>query len=74
VARAAEEPTERKLIRAGANDVISPYKASGDAMARLALGVAGERERATPVDIDEDGVPEGRIASLDPADRTSAPG
>ena len=74
VARAAEEPTERKLIRAGANDVISPYKASGDAMARLALGVAGERERATPVDIDDDGVAEGRIASLDPADRTSAPG
>jgi voltage-gated potassium channel len=71
VARAAEEPTERKLIRAGANDVISPYKASGDAMARLALGVAGERERATPVDIDDDGVAEGRIASLDPADRTS---
>jgi voltage-gated potassium channel len=74
VARAAEEPTERKLIRAGANDVISPYKASGDVMARLALGVAGERERATPVDIDEDGVAEGRIASLDPADRTSTPG
>src|ERR671939_1971300 len=71
VARAAEEATERKLIRAGANDVISPYKASGDAMARLALGVPGERERGTPVDVDEDGVPEGRIASIDPADRTT---
>ena len=74
VARAAEEPTEKKLIRAGANDVISPYKASGDAMARLALGVPGERERGTPVDIDEDGLPEGRIAAIDPADRTTAPG
>ena len=71
VARAAEEPTERKLIRAGANDVISPYKASGDAMARLALGVAGERERGTPVDIDEDGLPEGHIASIEPIDRAA---
>src|SRR2546423_13829572 len=66
VARAAEESTEKKLIRAGANDVISPYKASGDAMARLALDVAGERERGTPVDVNEDGRPEGRIASLEP--------
>ena len=63
VARAAEEPTERKLIRAGANDVISPYKASGDAMARLALDVPGERERGQPVDVDEDGRPEGRVYS-----------
>ena len=74
VARAAEERTEQKLIRAGANDVISPYKASGDAMARLALGVPGERERGTPVDIDQDGVPEGRIAAIDPTDRTGSPG
>ena len=74
VARAAEEPTERKLIRAGANDVISPYKASGDAMARLALDVPGERERGTPVDLDADGRPEGRIASLDPADRAPTSG
>jgi voltage-gated potassium channel len=74
VARAADEATERKLIRAGANDVISPYKASGDAMARLALGVPGERERGIPVDIDEDGRPEGRIAAIDPADTTSANG
>jgi voltage-gated potassium channel len=72
VARAAEEATERKLIRAGANDVISPYKASGDAMARLALDVPGERERGTPVDVDEDGLPEGRIAAIDPADHTPA--
>jgi voltage-gated potassium channel len=37
VARAATEDTERKLKRAGANRVISPYKASGTEMARLAL-------------------------------------
>jgi voltage-gated potassium channel len=37
VARAAQESSERKLIRAGANDVISPYKTSGRAMAQLAL-------------------------------------
>jgi voltage-gated potassium channel len=67
VARAADEATEKKLIRAGANDVISPYKASGDVMARLALDVAGERERGVPVDIDQDGRPEGRVASFDPA-------
>jgi voltage-gated potassium channel len=37
VARAAEEASEGKLIAAGANDVISPYKTSGRAMAQLAL-------------------------------------
>jgi voltage-gated potassium channel len=37
IARASQESSERKLIRAGANDVISPYKASGRAMARIAL-------------------------------------
>jgi voltage-gated potassium channel len=37
VARAAIEDTESKLKRAGANRVISPYKASGTEMARLAL-------------------------------------
>jgi voltage-gated potassium channel len=37
IARASEEASERKLKRAGANDVISPYKASGRAMARIAL-------------------------------------
>jgi voltage-gated potassium channel len=37
VARAAEEASERKLMAAGANDVISPYKTSGRAMAQLAL-------------------------------------
>ncbi len=37
VARAGIEDTEKKLKRAGANRVISPYKASGTEMARLAL-------------------------------------
>jgi voltage-gated potassium channel len=37
VARAAIEDTESKLKRAGADRVISPYKASGTEMARLAL-------------------------------------
>jgi voltage-gated potassium channel len=37
VARAAVEDTEKKLKRAGADRVISPYKASGTEMARLAL-------------------------------------
>jgi voltage-gated potassium channel len=37
VARAALEDSEKKLKRAGANRVISPYKASGAEMARLAL-------------------------------------
>ena len=37
VARAAFEDSEKKLKRAGADRVISPYKASGTEMARLAL-------------------------------------
>ena len=37
VARAGVEDTEKKLTRAGADRVISPYKASGTEMARLAL-------------------------------------
>ena len=37
VARAGLEDTEKKLKRAGADRVISPYKASGTEMARLAL-------------------------------------
>ncbi len=42
VARAAIEDTEKKLMRAGANRVISPYKSSGAEMARLALQGPGE--------------------------------
>src|SRR5438270_375752 len=37
VARAANEDTEKKPKRAGADRVISPYKSSGTEMARLAL-------------------------------------
>jgi voltage-gated potassium channel len=37
VARAAEEASEPKLRAAGADQVISPYKTSGRAMAKLAL-------------------------------------
>ncbi len=37
VARAAAEDAEKKLKRAGADRVISPYKSSGTEMARLAL-------------------------------------
>jgi voltage-gated potassium channel len=46
IARAAQEGSERKLIRAGATRVISPYKASGAEMARLALHpqVSGRRD------------------------------
>ena len=37
VARASAEDSEKKLLRAGADRVISPYKTSGAAMARFAL-------------------------------------
>jgi voltage-gated potassium channel len=37
VARASVEDSEKKLLRAGADRVISPYKSSGTEMARLAL-------------------------------------
>ena len=37
VARASAEDSEKKLLRAGADRVISPYKTSGAAMARVAL-------------------------------------
>ena len=64
VARAAVESSERKLIRAGANEVVSPYKASGRTMASLALierddesssahmrdgGAVTSRRSATPI-------------------------
>lgn len=38
VARAAVEDTERKLLHAGADRVVSPYKESGSKMVRLAVG------------------------------------
>jgi voltage-gated potassium channel len=37
IARASAEDAEKKLLRAGADRVISPYKTSGSAMARVAL-------------------------------------
>ncbi len=37
IARAAREDSEKKLLRAGADRVISPYKTSGSEMARVAL-------------------------------------
>jgi voltage-gated potassium channel len=37
VARASREDSEKKLLRAGADRVISPYKTSGAAMARIAV-------------------------------------
>jgi voltage-gated potassium channel len=48
VARAALEDTEKKLKRAGADRVISPYKASGTEWARLAL----HRNLSGVVDVD----------------------
>jgi voltage-gated potassium channel len=63
VARAASESSERKLLRAGANEVVSPYKASGRTMARLALASHGGRagpdaaRRHGAVVTDDDGVP-----------------
>jgi voltage-gated potassium channel len=49
VARAAVESSERKLIRAGANEVVSPYKASGRTMASLALIDRADGADARPV-------------------------
>jgi voltage-gated potassium channel len=45
IARASQESSERKLLRAGATEVISPYKASGRAMASIALS---SREQGPP--------------------------
>jgi voltage-gated potassium channel len=55
VARAAREDSERKLVRAGATRVISPYKASGAEMARLALHpqVSGVRDVAAEYRFEE---------------------
>ncbi len=45
IARASQEDAEHKLIRAGANEVISPYKTTGKAMARMALDRVPSEER-----------------------------
>jgi voltage-gated potassium channel len=61
VARAAVEDSEKKLKRAGADRVISPYKASGTEMARLALHpqVTGVVEVDTEYRMEEIAVSEG---------------
>jgi voltage-gated potassium channel len=55
VARASVEDSEKKLKRAGADRVISPYKASGTEMARLALSpqVAGALDVAPEYRMEE---------------------
>lgn len=44
IARASQEDAEHKLIRAGANQVISPYKTTGTEMARMALSSSRGQE------------------------------
>ena len=55
IARAAAEDSEKKLKRAGADRVISPYKASGTEMARLALHpqVSGTQQVAAQYRMEE---------------------
>jgi voltage-gated potassium channel len=55
VARASREDNESKLRRAGADRVISPYKASGTEMARLALhpNVTGTMDVAAEYRLEE---------------------
>jgi voltage-gated potassium channel len=55
VARASQEDSERKLVRAGATRVISPYKSSGAEMARFALHpqVSGVRDVAAEYRMEE---------------------
>jgi voltage-gated potassium channel len=55
IARASSEDSENKLLRAGADRVISPYKTSGTEMARLALhpNVAGALDLAPEYRMEE---------------------
>src|SRR4051794_18345695 len=55
VGRASREENEKKLRRAGADRIISPYKASGAEMARLALqpNVAGTMDVAAEYRLEE---------------------
>jgi voltage-gated potassium channel len=61
VARASEEDSEKKLRRAGANRVVSPYKTSGTEMSRLALHpqIAGVVDVAPEFRMEEIEVTEG---------------
>jgi voltage-gated potassium channel len=65
VARASVEDSEKKLRRAGANRVISPYKSSGAEMARLALQpqVTGVVDVAPEYRMEEINVAEGCAAA-----------
>ena len=55
VARASREENEKKLRRAGADRIISPYKSSGTEMARLALhpNVTGTMDVAAEYRLEE---------------------
>jgi voltage-gated potassium channel len=66
VARAAVEDTEKKLRRAGADRVISPYKSSGTEMARLAL----HRQLSGVLDVDA----QYRIEEIEVADASGGVG
>jgi len=65
IARASAEDAEKKLLRAGADRVISPYKASGTEMARLALhpNVSGAVDLAPEYRMEEIEVTEGSAGS-----------
>jgi voltage-gated potassium channel len=65
VARASQEDSERKLRRAGADRVISPYKSSGHEMARLALhpNVFGALEVTEEYRLEEIEVADGSAAA-----------
>src|SRR3954447_7037434 len=67
IARASQESSERKLLRAGASDVISPYKASGRAMARIALSSRPPQDPRDPTGLAIRG-PERRIQAAGPHD------
>jgi voltage-gated potassium channel len=66
VARASVEDSEKKLLRAGADRVISPYKSSGAEMARLAL----QPQVTGVVDV----APEYRMEEIDVTDGCEAAG
>ncbi|MDX6691021.1 MAG: voltage-gated potassium channel [Solirubrobacteraceae bacterium] len=68
IARAAVEDSEKKLKRAGADRVISPYKSSGTEMARLALHpqVTGTQQIGSEYRMEEIEV----VAGCDGAGRT----
>jgi voltage-gated potassium channel len=65
IARASAEDAEKKLLRAGADRVISPYKTSGHEMARLALhpNVSGAVDLAPEYRMEEIEVTAGCLGS-----------